>query len=153
VDFELFDQAGGHTDVLLVNDRFRCAMTVVFHRPIAEPVFGVLIHSAAGEPILDLRSIHGGLSAGRAEGRVVAEVVVENLGLYPGEYTPSPWVHEPARRGLGVDWARHCCTLRVLPAPGRHGDLQLDPSWGKYFVPSAWVVWPAPAPDSPAGES
>ncbi|HEY6329145.1 MAG TPA: Wzt carbohydrate-binding domain-containing protein, partial [Blastocatellia bacterium] len=139
LDFETCDEIGEQTGAIMFGGGVRFRFTVDFHRRVARPIFGVLIHTAAGEAILDIRSLHSGLRMAPATGRVVLEAAIEQLSLYPGEYTLSPWVGDDSSK-LDVDYARHCCTLRVLPAPGVHGDLNLDPRWGKYWVPCSWSV-------------
>jgi hypothetical protein len=108
-----------------------------FREPLLDPTFGLIIHNAMGDPLLDLRSIHGGLRLGRVHGRVCVQGSIENLGLYPGRYLLSPFVMDSACR-WDVDFVKLCCTLDVEPAGGPHGDLKLAAEWGKYWVPSDW---------------
>ena len=70
-------------------------------------------------------------------GHIIAEVVVDNLGLYPGEYTLSPWICDKGYT-VNIDWVQHCCRLQVLS--GTYGDLGLDVQFGKYFAPSSWSI-------------
>jgi hypothetical protein len=37
-----------------------------------------------------------------------------------------------------VDFPRMCAELNITPTAGPHGDLKLDSTWGKYFLPSVW---------------
>ena len=140
ISFELLDECGNHASSVLLGGKIRFVFTVEFHRAIVRPLFGVFVHTIAGEPLLDLRSSHDGLRVDKASGRVTVEAVIDEVGLYPGEYTLSPWVWDDNSR-IDIDWVRHCCKLRVLPAPGLHGDLRLDPTQGKYFVPSSWSLF------------
>lgn len=137
VQLDITDQAGKPTDRVPVRGEVRFTITADFLEPVPDPCFGVLIHTAAGEPLLDLRSKHDGLRLGRVRGRVKVEVALENVGLYPGDYLLSPWITDAALQ-VDIDWVRHCCSLRVEPAPGPHGDLQLNHAWGMYWVPSKW---------------
>ncbi|PTX91112.1 ABC transporter ATP-binding protein [Opitutus sp. ER46] len=100
---------------------------------------GVVIHNAAGEPLLDLQSAHRGLRLDRVQGDFVIEGKFENIGLYPGKYLLSPWITAGAEN-RSVDFARMCTAIRVIPQPGRFGDLKLDGRWGKYWVDSTWRV-------------
>jgi len=120
-----------------VGGTLRFVITAEFAEAVNDPCFGVLVHTASGEPILDLRSRHDGLRLGRAQGPVTVDVTLDGLGLYPGDYLLSPWVSETLGQ-QEIDWVKYCCTLRVEPAPGPHGDLRLNPTWGKYWVPSRW---------------
>jgi lipopolysaccharide transport system ATP-binding protein len=138
LDFETCDERGEPAGAVMFGGSIRFRITVEFHRPVSQPIFGVLVHTADGEAMLSLQSSHNGLRLGRPDGRIVLEAAVEGIGLYPGEYSLSPWVADS--RKSDIDYARHCCTIRVLPAPGVHGDLKLDPDWGKYWIPSSWSV-------------
>ena len=89
--------------------------------------------------MLDLRSSHAGLRIGRVEGNIVVHASVENIGLYPGRYFLSPWITDSTGSN-DIDWAKHCCTLEIYPAPGPSGDLKLEPKYGKYWVRSNWDV-------------
>ena len=108
-----------------------------FHIPHVNPVFGIIISTAVGEPILDLRSIHAGLQLGKVRGTWWSCAAVENLGLYPGQYLLSPWIMDAACR-QDIDFVKLCSAIEVDPAPGPHGDLKLDRLWGQYWVPSRW---------------
>jgi lipopolysaccharide transport system ATP-binding protein len=138
-DFEVYDEHDTHIDSVLFGGTVRFVMTVEFRRTVARPLFGVVVHSADGEAILDLRSSHAGVRPGNTDGRITVVSVVKQIGLYPGEYTLSPWVYDEASK-VQIDWTRHCCRLRVIAAPSLHGDLRLDPKWGRYFVPSSWSI-------------
>lgn len=110
-------------------------MEAEFYQPVVNPCFGVLIHDSSGQPFIDIRSIHDGLRTGTTKGPVRIQAFIEDLGLYPGRYFLSPWIIEGQR---DIDFPRLCGSFRVLPKPGKWGDLQLDPKWGKYHVRSAW---------------
>jgi lipopolysaccharide transport system ATP-binding protein len=138
-DFELCDEQGMNIDSVLLGNKLRFLMTVEFRRPVVRAFFGILVHSASGDPILNLRSANEGLRVDRNEGRVTVEAVVDHIWLYPGEYTLSPYVHDEIRN-IDFDYVPHYCRLWVHPAPGVHGHRKLDPKWGKYFVSSSWAV-------------
>jgi lipopolysaccharide transport system ATP-binding protein len=135
-DFEVRD-ADGNPGGAHVGGEVAFTIVATFFEPVVDPTFGVLIHTDAGEPILDLRSSHAGLRLGRVLGTVVVRSRVRTIGLYPGEYLLSPWISDAAYL-MNIDWAKHCTTLSVRPAPGPHGDLKLNPMDGKYWVPSIW---------------
>jgi lipopolysaccharide transport system ATP-binding protein len=139
VDFETCDQNGNHAGVVMFGGSLRFRMTVEFHRWIGQPMFAVAIHSATGETVLDIRSSHAGLVLGRTGGRVTVECAVDGIGLYPGEYSITPWLFDNLNQ-VDLDEAAYCCTIRVAPAPGAHGDLNLNPNSGKYWIPSDWTV-------------
>lgn len=137
IDFEVCDERGSHANSVLMGGKIRFVLTIELYRPLVGMQCGIYVHSGAGEAILELRSSHDGLYIDGSAGRVTAEAVVDNVGLYPGEYTLSPWVCD---RGytVNIDWVQHCCRLSVFP--GAHGELGLDAQFGKYFVPSSWSV-------------
>jgi lipopolysaccharide transport system ATP-binding protein len=139
IEFEVYDEQGAQIDSVIFGKKLRFVMTVEFRRRIAQPVFGILIHSASGDPILDLRSLHHGLRIDQREGCLTVEAVIDQIELYPGEYTLSPYVYEDVTKA-DIDWVQHCHRLQVVAAPGVYGDLKLDPKWGKYFVPSSWSI-------------
>jgi lipopolysaccharide transport system ATP-binding protein len=139
VEFKLCDEQGAQIDSASLGDRLRFVMTAEFYRPVVNGVFGVLVHSAAGDPILNLRSSHEGMLINRSDGRLTLEVVVEQIGLYPGGYTLSPYLSDEVRR-IYIDCVRDASRLWILPGRGKYASLRLNPSLGKYFVPSSWRV-------------
>lgn len=104
---------------------------------LVDPLFGVMIHDAIGEPLLDVRSNHDGLRLGRVLGELTVEVAIPEVGLYPGRYFLSPWITDAAC-SREIDYPKLSCVVDVLPAPSEHGDRQLDPTCGKYLVRSRW---------------
>jgi lipopolysaccharide transport system ATP-binding protein len=104
---------------------------------LEDPQFGVIVHTALGEPLLDLSSLHDGLRLGRVIGKVIVQVRVRDLGLYPGRYYLTPWIADSSNT-RNIDSVRLSCMLDVSSAPGVHGDLKLKSMWGKYFVQSYW---------------
>lgn len=139
VDFEVCDENGSNVGSVFVGEKIRFVFTVEFYRPVARMQFGIFVHSGTGEGILELRSSHDGFyfdSSGRS---VTVEVVLDRVGLYPGEYMLSPWVWDQNSPG-DMDWVLYCCKLSVLPTRGAHGELTLKPEYGKYFVQSSWSI-------------
>ena len=135
---EVWDERGSHVNSVSLGDKVRFVFTIEFNRMVTRPRFGLLVHSAMGEAILDLRSPDD--SPCRIDGKstcVTVEAVVNNIGLYPGEYTLSPWVGDQSTR-TNIDYVRHCCKLSILPTAGIH--VRLDPNRGKYFIPSFWSI-------------
>lgn len=108
-----------------------------FESAVLDPTFEVVIENGFGEPLLDLRSVQGGLRLGRCLGPVEVEVRVDNVGLYPGRYLLSPCIMDGGCL-QDIDFVRQCLALQVEPAPGPHGDLRLNSRWGRYYVPSDW---------------
>jgi lipopolysaccharide transport system ATP-binding protein len=146
----LKDENGDATTGLPLGGTIRFELVVDFVTPVVDPTFAIVVHNSLGDPILEFRSTHSALRSGRVVGKVRVGVCVENLWLYPGEYTLSPWVADTALMS-DIDWVKNCATLTVYPAPGPHGDLKLVPGWGKYWVPSSWDIEPS-IPHVPALE-
>ncbi len=138
-EFDLYDEREARVDSVLLGGKLRFVMTIEFRRPVVGAYFGILVHSASGDPILNVRSANEGLRVDRSEGRMIVEAVVDQVWLYPGEYTLSPYVHDDVRN-IDLDYVPHYCRVWVHPAPGVHGHRKLDPRWGKYFVPSSWTI-------------
>jgi lipopolysaccharide transport system ATP-binding protein len=139
LDLETMDETGQSTSTVRFGGPVTFRLTVDFHRRVLQPAFGIHVSTALGEPMLDIRSLHAGLIVAPFTGRLVLEASIDKLGLYPGEYTLSPWVMDDSAK-RDVDWARDCCSIRVIPAPVDHVDLNLHPTAGKYWVPSRWTV-------------
>ena len=127
---------GGAT--LTMGESFAVRFRAEIAEPLQDPVFGVVVHDALGNPLLDLRSAHQGLKVGRVDGTITVRVDVQGLGLYPGSYFLSPWITDSACK-RNIDFPRLCCAFDVRPMTN-DTDLQLDEAWGKYFVPSSWSV-------------
>jgi lipopolysaccharide transport system ATP-binding protein len=138
VSFEVLDELGRPTTSIPLGGAVRFRITAETYRPM-QPLFGILVHAPDGEPMLNLRSFHDGLRLDRTMGRIVVQAEVCGIGLYPGEYTLSPWFKDRPNEA-DVDWVKHCASLYLMPKPGPHGDLMLNPVWGKYHLPSAWSL-------------
>jgi hypothetical protein len=117
----------------------RIRMRIRFATAHNNPVFGVVIHDALGIPVSNVQSIHHGFRVGDVSTEISIEVFFDKLALYPGRYFLSPNVMDSARQ-RDLDFPRMCVAFEVHPAPGEHGDLKLDPIWGKVFIPSKWKV-------------
>ncbi len=111
-------------------------LETTYNRELIDPLFEVIIHDPAGEPLMHLRSEHDGLRIGKVNGRTSVRARVDNVGLYPGRYFVSARI---AAGGRNVDFPRLCGSFQVTPSPGRHGDLRLNPKWGKYHLDSTWT--------------
>ena len=68
---------------------------------------GWCLHSATGEPMVDLQAAHSGLKSGRLQGRSARWPGRRYpiSPLYPGRYLLSPWVTDSASHGF-IDLAR-----------------------------------------------
>ena len=110
-----------------------------FDVTLVDPSFGVIVHDSGGTPLLLMRSIHDGLRLGGVSGNIIVEMNIPSLDLYPGRYLLSVFISDSASQRV-VDFPRLCSTIIIGPAAGPHGDLKLDPNWGKYFVPSHWKL-------------
>jgi lipopolysaccharide transport system ATP-binding protein len=136
INFEVLDERGSHVSSVFMGDKLCFVLTIELYRPVIGIQFGIFVHSALGEGILELQSSHDGLYFDNSGGRVIVEAVVDKVGLYPGEYTLSPWV-EDLHSNVDIDWVQHCCKLSIV---GARGDLRLNSKYGKYFVPSSWSI-------------
>src|SRR5262249_35196887 len=95
VTFEVLDESGRPATSIPLGGTLRFRITAEIYHPM-QPLFGVLVHAPGGEIMLNVRSFHDGLRVGRTIGRVVVQAEVREIGLYPGEYTLSPWFKDDA---------------------------------------------------------
>jgi lipopolysaccharide transport system ATP-binding protein len=130
---------GRNGAVIVFGGNLRIRMHARSNAPLTNPVFGVVIHDAAGVPVSDVQSIHEGLDTGIISNEVTLEVQFPQLSLYPGRYLVSPWIMDSARQ-REIDFPRMCAAFDIHPAPGKFGDLKLQQEWGKVFLPSLWKV-------------
>jgi lipopolysaccharide transport system ATP-binding protein len=145
---EITDRKGRGTTSVPLGGTVSFTFHAEFHRPVVDPCFNLAVYNAMGEPILDLSSSHDGMRLGRVVGPVRVRVSVEKLGLYPGRYLLSPCITDSLFTHE-IDHVKLCCTLDVLPAPGPHGDLTLNPAHGRYWIPSSWSAAGAGESDMP----
>ncbi|HKW01021.1 MAG TPA: ABC transporter ATP-binding protein [Vicinamibacterales bacterium] len=143
------DASGKPNTTFKMGDPIQFEFVVDVKEPLTDPRFGLCLHSATGEPMVDLQASHSGLKSGRLQGKVRVIGVVPDLPLYPGRYLLSPWVTDSASHGF-IDIARFCSVIDISPAPGKFGDLTLDPKWGRYLVSSDWSIAPI-RPEADAG--
>jgi lipopolysaccharide transport system ATP-binding protein len=139
LNLEIIDQEDQAMGSVAFGGDLHVVIDIDLYEPVRDPAFGIFVHSLEGEPLLDLRSSHGGMRLGRVQGKMRMHVMVKELGLPPGGYLLSPWV-TGADEKEDIDWVKHCSTLDVIPAPGKAGALKFDPSFNKYWIPSIWEV-------------
>jgi lipopolysaccharide transport system ATP-binding protein len=134
-NFELGNGTVGNH--IAFGEDFRFRIRAEFNRSIIDPTFGLIIHDAAGVPLVNINTLHQGLRLGRVEGNLVIEGMIPKISLYPGVYYLSPWIADSAVT-RDVDFVRMCSDLNISTAPGLYGDLKLDSAWGKFFLSSDW---------------
>jgi lipopolysaccharide transport system ATP-binding protein len=139
VELTIGDGDGQPAEDIPVGGSATFTLYAEFYEPLVDPSFGVIVHTALGEPLLDIRSPHDGLRLGRVGDKVVVQARISGLGLYPGRYLLSPWIAD-AGVTRNVDFVKLCSVLQIVPAPGPFGDLKLDPTWGQYWIPSEWRI-------------
>jgi lipopolysaccharide transport system ATP-binding protein len=137
VHFDVANAEGKSITAIPFGGTLQFTLVADFLKPVHRPVFGVLVQGLAGEPILDLRSVHDSLLFERVIGRIALTAVVENVRLYPGEYALEPWITEQTMR-KNIDQLFNCRQLQVHPVSGTTPDLQGNHYWGRYWVPSRW---------------
>ena len=129
------------------SEAIRIRIHVRFAVPTTNPVFGVIIHDAAGIPLSGVQSINGGLHTGRLSSEAMVEGYFRKLSLYPGRYFLSPWITDSARQ-RSLDCPRMCATFDFHPSSGEWWDLRLSQEWGKVYISSAMEDPPdCPGPD------
>jgi lipopolysaccharide transport system ATP-binding protein len=138
IRFDILDRKGNPIHEIAFNDIVRFRITCNFPDAI-EAAFGVLIHSLAEVPLIDLRSSNSGLKTGKLSGQVVIETEVDALNLYPGEYYLSPWIADRMMKE-DIDFVHYCAKLAVTMPIGQTHILKLDPTWGKVVVDSRWNI-------------
>ncbi len=131
------DDSGNETGVFPLGSSICFDLEAIYHQPLFDPSFEVIIHDPAGDPIIHLRSEHDGFRIGKIERPTSVRARIENVGLYPGRYFVSARI---AAGGRNIDFPRLCGTFQIAPAPGAHGDLRLNPKWGKYHLNSEWLL-------------
>jgi len=136
-DLEIFNKANVRTNVIFFGEDIRFRLHAKFRTPQVDPCFEVIIHDAMMEPLFHFRSIHDGCRLGKVDEPVVIDASLNSLGLYPGMYFLSLGVMDSACK-RDLDFVKCCRKLEIAPSPGIHGDLKLDPTWGKYYLQSKW---------------
>jgi lipopolysaccharide transport system ATP-binding protein len=129
------DESGLDTSVFPLGSTVCFSLDAICHQPLLDPSFELIIHDAAGEPIVHLRSEHDGFRIGKVKDRTSVRGRIDNIGLYPGRYFVSARI---AANNRNIDFPRLCGSFQVTPAPGEHGDLRLNPKWGKFHIKSEW---------------
>ncbi len=137
VEIEILDGEGNATNRVPLGGSVIIRLHAEFSTPMVDPVFGVIIHTSLGEPMIDIRSYHSGLRLGRISGPLTIDARIDDIGLYPGRYILSPWISDATVK-IDVDFVKLCNAIQVDPAPGPYGDLKLDPRWGRIYVQSYW---------------
>ena len=138
IQFDILDRKGKPVHEIAFNDIVKFRVTCNFPDAI-EATFGVLIHSLAEVPLIDLRSSNSSLKTGKLSGHVVIETEVNALNLYPGDYYLSPWIADRMIRE-DIDFVHYCSKLTITMPVGQTYILKLDPTWGKVVVDSKWNV-------------
>lgn len=129
------DESGVEKSVFPLGSTICFDLDAMYYQPLFDPSFEIIIHDAAGEPIMQLRSEHDGFRIGKVKDRTSVRGRIDNIGLYPGRYFVSARI---AAGGRNIDFPFLCGSFQVIPAPGDHGDLRLNPKWGKFHMNSEW---------------
>jgi lipopolysaccharide transport system ATP-binding protein len=129
------DETGLPTSIFPFGSTICIHLEAEAYEPLSNPCFGIAVHGASGEALVDLQSNHNGLRVGRVQGRVRIQGTYPNVGLYPGRYFITPWITDSAARS--IDLARMCGNFQIIPT-NETANLRLDPVWGKYWVSSEW---------------
>lgn len=135
-NFELEGRTGNHINF---GQDLRFRIHAEFQKPVTDPTFGLIIHDSGGVPLIFVHTVQEGLRLGRVGGRLAVEGMIPAISLYPGLYYLSPFIAD-STVGRDLDYVRMCSELNIASAPGPHGDLKLDPTWGKFHVPSTWQL-------------
>lgn len=139
VRFTVMNDKGVPETVFPLGSSVCFKIEVEIDSPVNDPCFGVTIHGPSGEPVIDLRSFHDGFHLGRLESEVAVHGSLDRIGLYPGRYFLSAYVSDSTVR-RDYDYPKMFSSITVVPAPGKWGDLRLDPRLGKFHVDSIWSL-------------
>jgi lipopolysaccharide transport system ATP-binding protein len=136
---ELEIDDGNNGASIIFGKPLRIRIHARFPTPLTNPVFGIIIHDAAGVPVSNVQSAHDGLYPGIVSDQLTVEVYFSEISLYPGRYLLSPWITDSARH-RDLDFPRLCATFDVHPTAGKYGDLKLAQEWGKVYLHARWKV-------------
>ena len=113
---------------------------VDFYEPVPNPSFGILVHDALGEVLLDLRSSNCGANlVGTYLGKARVSATIPRLGLLPGHYVISIWVNNE-RETVDIDFVRTCGSFQVFDPGATTRKGRLNRSGAKFWTASEWTV-------------
>ncbi len=138
IRLDILDSHGNPIHEISFNEIVKFRITCNFPEAI-DATFGVLIHSMAEEPLIDLRSANSNLKTGKLYGKVIIEAEANGLNLYPGDYYLSPWIMDRMMKE-DIDFIHYCMKLNVTMPDGKTKISKLDPTWGTFVVDSKWII-------------
>src|SRR5262249_40870003 len=112
---------------------------VDFYEPIKNPAFGVLVHDALGEVLLDLRSSNCTNIISTFLGKTRVAATVPRLGLLPGQYDISIWV-DNERETEDLDYVKTCGSFQVFDADAATRRGRVDRARAKFWAASEWTI-------------
>ena len=136
----LSEDSSTPTSIVDFRRPMRVVLDVEFFSKVNNPVFGVLIETAGGEPLVDLRSSHvTEFNAGNLKS-VRIEIAVPHPNIYPGDYLLSPWIMDGCSKA-DIDWVKRCTHLKIIQDE-KTDPVKLHPEWGKLHWESNWNFSP-----------
>jgi lipopolysaccharide transport system ATP-binding protein len=115
---------------------------VDFCEPVRNPSFGILVHDALGEILLDLRSSNWTSVIGTFFGKTRVAATVRRLGLLPGHYLISLWVNNE-RETVDIDYVKTCGSFQIFDPGAAARKGRVDRAGAKFWAESEWTVDPA----------
>jgi lipopolysaccharide transport system ATP-binding protein len=128
---------GGPVETVMPGESMVVRYTVDFKEPVNNPLFQLLIESASGEPLLDLRSSQWGLHTGTLNGTSTVQVTIESLPLAPGQYILSPCVMDRSET-YDLDYVRRSILLRVMDGSPYPSGVSVNPKKCRFILQNRW---------------
>jgi lipopolysaccharide transport system ATP-binding protein len=145
----LLDEDQAETAIYRTGDALMVEIEYVAHEPIADPEFGLALHSQDGTHLTGPNNRAGGLPLGLVDGPGTLRYTVPRLPLLPGRYRLTAAVHD-SRNPIAYDYHEEAYSFRVVEGgtAEREGFLALDAAWERSEAPQP----PADAAEAATGE-
>jgi energy-coupling factor transporter ATP-binding protein EcfA2 len=134
----LLDEDHQETTIRRTGDELTVEMDYMAHEPIADPEFGLALHSQDGIHLTGPNNRVGGLPLGMVEGSGTVRYTIHRLPLLPGRYRLTAAVHD-SRNPIAYDYHQEAYSFRVVEGTvaETEGVIALDATWEWQALPAA----------------
>jgi lipopolysaccharide transport system ATP-binding protein len=136
---EILDLEQNPVNLVRSGDGLRLRLHYEAFQQIANPIFGIRLHSSSGVFLTDVSTWNLGVELpSLAPGRGFVDLTIDALNLMPGRYFLSLWLSGSG--AITYDVLEHCAALDVEPSNYYRSGRGIDGRFGLVVLPCRWDV-------------
>jgi hypothetical protein len=136
---EVLGLDGNPQGLVRSGDGVRLRLHYEAFQTVANPIFGIRLHSSSGVFLTDVSTWNLGIEVPTlAPGRGHLDLTIQALNLMPGRYFLSLWLSSPG--GVSYDVLEQCAALDVEASNYYKSGRGVDGRFGLLVLPCRWDV-------------